>query len=704
MYNIIHKYLKYLKFLITKTFIIDKTFILCYPLLQYQNAIKMIISCISIINLLFLLYLQFSFAQSPLSYIFIDKWENSFAGPIDIAVDPSGKYVYVADGGNSLIKKFDANGFDKDALYLMSWGSFGTGPNQLRNPSGVAVDPSGKYVYVADTENDRIQKFDSDNGIVILSWGATCHLENGQGCIDPDGPAGPLTLGDGQLYFPTGIYIDKSRYVYVADTYNDRIQKFDNNGTFITKWGYSGTENGNFSLPADIAVDPSGKYVYVADTYNDRIQKFDNNGTFITKWGYSGTENGNFSLPMGLAIDPSGKYVYVADTENDRIQKFDNNGTFITSLGSTCYLKFSSGCTDPDGPAGPLTLGDGQFGGVTGISFDPSGTFLYAIDSGNNRAEVFSLPPMINISFAYYDRNPMDPLQAGPRWGIDKVELVGNSTYSASSYSVKIDWGDGNSSSTIPLTSLTGIWGYDNKVEHIYNATAISTNPQKVIAKLVNSDGIVKASTFQKPLFFEVSKHNVYLHYPFNDYSVPWNGTAIFPINIYDFENESPVKGRTISFSGQGAVGVVDRLTDDNGRVIGRGQAPGELGNWNVRIQFNGEPEYKSAIVPITFETTKHQTSLDFSISPTQLAPSETYDIEGILVDATTGKGLGSKKISIVNQTGSAINVTTDANGIFLVRDLIVPPHPTTVFLMAIFNDEDLYFGKASEVHRLNVQ
>ena len=60
-----------------------------------------------------------------------------------------------------------------------------------------------------------------------------------------------------------------------------------NGYSFITKWGSNGTADGQFSSPAGVAVDSSGN-VYVADNGNYRIQKFNSNGTFITKWGSSG--------------------------------------------------------------------------------------------------------------------------------------------------------------------------------------------------------------------------------------------------------------------------------------------------------------------------------------------------------------------------------------------------------------------------------
>jgi sugar lactone lactonase YvrE len=119
--------------------------------------------------------------------------------------------------------------------------------------------------------------------------------------------------------------VGASGNVYVADTGNDRIQKFDNNGTFLTGWGSSGTGNGLFSGPSGVTVDGSG-HVFVADTNNNRIQKFDGSGTFLTAWGTTGAGNGQFQFPFGAATDGSGN-VYIAEYGNNRIQRFDASGT-----------------------------------------------------------------------------------------------------------------------------------------------------------------------------------------------------------------------------------------------------------------------------------------------------------------------------------------------------------------------------------------
>src|SRR5207247_5095591 len=91
---------------------------------------------------------------------------------------------------------------------------------------------------------------------------------------------------------------------FVADFTNDRIQKFTNTGTFLTKWGSQGSGDGQFANPTGVAVDGSGN-VFVAD-FNSRIQKFTNTGTSLTKWGCPGSGDGHLSVPTGVAVAGSG--------------------------------------------------------------------------------------------------------------------------------------------------------------------------------------------------------------------------------------------------------------------------------------------------------------------------------------------------------------------------------------------------------------
>jgi len=145
---------------------------------------------------------------------------------------------------------------------------------------------------------------------------------------------GTSGTGNGQFSAPRGIAVDTAGVVYVVDTGNNRIQKFDKNGTYLTKWGSAGTGNGQFSAPEGIAVDDSSN-VYIVDTGNNRIQKFDKNGAFMKKWSTYDTFYG-FSGPRCAAIDNAG-YLYVTDYGNTRVVKFDRNGGYIEKWDKDAY-------------------------------------------------------------------------------------------------------------------------------------------------------------------------------------------------------------------------------------------------------------------------------------------------------------------------------------------------------------------------------
>ncbi len=123
-------------------------------------------------------------------------------------------------------------------------GKKGGAGNQLDHPIGIAIDKNG-YVYVADSVNNRVQKFTSTGGNAIMTFGSTA---------------------PGGLKRPAGVAVDSSFYVYVSDTANHRIVKFNLFGGFVTTWGSQGAGNTQFNGPIGITV--AGNYVTIADTGN----------------------------------------------------------------------------------------------------------------------------------------------------------------------------------------------------------------------------------------------------------------------------------------------------------------------------------------------------------------------------------------------------------------------------------------------------
>ncbi len=147
---------------------------------------------------------------------------------------------------------------------------------------------------------------------------------------------GSYGSGDGQFYEPRGIAVDSSGNVYVADTKNCRIQKFNSSGVFQLKTGGIGSGNGQFNEPQAVAIDSTGN-IYVSDTYNHRIQKLNSSGVYQSKFGARGSGNSQFNLPRNIAIDDTDN-IYVADYSNNRIQKFNSSGTYQYQLGGFSYL------------------------------------------------------------------------------------------------------------------------------------------------------------------------------------------------------------------------------------------------------------------------------------------------------------------------------------------------------------------------------
>ena len=186
-------------------------------------------------------------------------------------------------------------------------------PNPFDVPIGVAADVEGN-IYVMDTSNFRVQKFDS-KGNFVLTWGSEGSGEGQFGDI--------LDAHDGHLA------VDAQANVYVIDLKNFRIQKFDCNGNYLTQWGTQGDGEGQFTHPFDIAIDKQNN-VYVSDVGSNTIQKFDETGRFLLRWGKHGYDDGAFSDVYSVAITPDGN-VLVSDSTG-RIQKFDSNGQFLSTI------------------------------------------------------------------------------------------------------------------------------------------------------------------------------------------------------------------------------------------------------------------------------------------------------------------------------------------------------------------------------------
>ena len=254
-----------------------------------------------------------------------DMWvRRDLAAQIwDLEVTPAG---YVAPEQAALA----VPDVDVSATSLIQ-GDFGGLP--LTQPRAVAVGPQGERA-VADTGNHRIVVTDAA-GNFLTAFGSRCDLAQGAagGCVDPDG-SGPLALGDGQFNEPWGIAVAPDGTIFVADTWNGRIQRFAPDGTFQGKWGVFNTTNGElgdpYALfgPRGLAMTLDGNLV-VADTGNKRILIYTPAGELVNQVGGGGVVAGRFDEPTGVAVDPGDGSILVADAWNRRIQRFDPALNFV---------------------------------------------------------------------------------------------------------------------------------------------------------------------------------------------------------------------------------------------------------------------------------------------------------------------------------------------------------------------------------------
>jgi outer membrane protein assembly factor BamB len=275
------------------------------------------------------------------------------------------------------------------------WAATGNPADPLSDRSGgIAIDPSGN-IWMADTGKHRFAIFAPD-GTFLEYWGSE-------------------GSGEGQFRFFAGefdslgdVAFGADGTIYVADSYNHRIQVFGPDRTFLRQWGGEGSGDGQFRLPADIAIDSQGN-LFVGDGNpqqggDNRIQKFAPDGTFLLKWGEPGSrDEGTFTAgAFGLTVDAQDR-VIVADGGFNRLQVFDTEGRFLGTFGTFGALGYVAVDTAgniyvPDwgnptevkvlAPDGTLLAvfgsqgdGPGEFMGPWGIAVGPDGTVYVGEDT-----------------------------------------------------------------------------------------------------------------------------------------------------------------------------------------------------------------------------------------------------------------------------------------------------------------------------------
>lgn len=246
-----------------------------------------------------------------------------FDGPTAIAIDSLGN-LFVVDEFNYTIRKITPSA--EVTTYAGVSGARGSvdGPRlaaRFSFPEGIAVDTIGN-VYVADTDNETIRMISASGTVTTLAGSAGF-----RGTADGHGSAA-------RFDDPRGLAVDSAGNVFVADAFNGAIRKISPSGdvtTFAGVAGQQGTADGNganarFQAPTGIAIDASGT-LFVADAGNDVIRKVTPSRDVITIGGVarsSGDVDGTgpiarFKSVAGIAVDANGT-IYVADSGNDAIR------------------------------------------------------------------------------------------------------------------------------------------------------------------------------------------------------------------------------------------------------------------------------------------------------------------------------------------------------------------------------------------------
>ncbi|MFI5285602.1 MAG: NHL repeat-containing protein [Candidatus Dormibacteria bacterium] len=326
----------------------------------------------------------------------------------DAAADASGN-VYVANYESNNILEFSSTG-----SCIHSWGTKGSGNSQFMNPYGVAIgtDPfinggsPGEAIYVADSNNDRIQEFTPTGAYVAQMGTAGTDSQTGtftqlrRVAVDSHGNVWGADLwgyrveeftrsSSGYTYSQTipnpivppgntstsvfnqvrGISFDASGDVVAMDSVNQRVDVFTSGGTLVNTCGQRGfSSTGDFNWPRGVAVDPTTGNYWIADTKQSDLQVLHPTASGcngLAKFGVVGTALGDDNYPSSIAIGSG--YAWIADTRNNRVESWNVS----TQKAVSTY--------------GTKGSGAGQFSMPTGVGIDPSTGNLFVADSLNNR-------------------------------------------------------------------------------------------------------------------------------------------------------------------------------------------------------------------------------------------------------------------------------------------------------------------------------
>lgn len=274
------------------------------------------------------------------------------------AIDPVGGYYYATDAGTSEVEKFTLDG-----TWVATLGSEGNGPGQftdggrelavgldgtlyapdfgghrvnvygadgtvggvfpdppqdpapdgLNRPQGLALDASGRNLYIADTFNHRVSRFAATTGAFVGNWGFR-------------GSTAPMAMN-----YPRDVAVDPGTGdVWLMNSRQSQVKHYRADGTFVRAWGRIGQDPGGLSVPRGIVA--QGGRVYVVDGPIARVSIFDRLGTFQGMFGCGVYDPGMMSGCNGMVIAPNG-LMYATCTKESVICVFNADGVLLRKIG-----------------------------------------------------------------------------------------------------------------------------------------------------------------------------------------------------------------------------------------------------------------------------------------------------------------------------------------------------------------------------------
>ena len=336
-------------------------------------------------------------------------------GPQSIALDPAGKFAYVASfgcNGNSggYVSMYTIN----PTTGALSIGS--TAPTNDELTDSVTVDPSGKFVYV--TSSGDVWDIDFGSVVAYTINSTTGALTSTAGGITGTGVNGTPEFFNSVAVDPSG------KFAYVAEggafpegTYGglSSVAMFTINSTTgaLTSNGMIATGSG----PDSVAVDPAGKFAYVTNSLSNDVSMYTIDATTgaLASIGTIAAGTG----PDSVAVDPAGKFAYVTNYRSNNVSMYTIDATTgaLTSIGSIAagtnpfsvavdpaskFAYVANWTYDTDGSISMYTI-DATTGGLTpsgtiatqlsptSIAIHPSGKFAYVTNSGSNSVSMYSI-------------------------------------------------------------------------------------------------------------------------------------------------------------------------------------------------------------------------------------------------------------------------------------------------------------------------